>query len=525
MNKRFALTLLAVVGLAAFVASVQAELIWDITPGDGGTITEGAGTWANGGGNWNTGSGDTTWDNAAPDSARFGNTVGTSTYQINVDGTVKATGLTINRKFNYVPVVTEGVADGTIEMNGATFTIPVYTTTKFYTPLTTAAGLEKIVIRGNSGETARTDEFVYLYNADDFDAPIEIGEAEACAVFVYSGTASTVGSFSFAGSTAGLGGDSTKSITVFNGSTLGIRSDTITDKNIILKGGAGYGNRGNLEFYGSSYGSELQGNVTLEGDTVIETRATGKISGSLTGDYNLSITNAASNRPGAVTLTNAGNSSNSLSLSSDGGTDAVTHLILAGNYTADELVTLGLDSEATLRAGAMLTSPSVAVNNRGVLRGLGTVVGDVAVAAGGTIEGGEVDIYNPADSVSYLDVENTIGTLAVTGDVSLAGTLNVEFNSDTHAVDLLTVSGELDLAAGTINLTNLGSAASSGEPYVLATYGTLVGQSSVTVTGVVPDGYVLNFAYAGNQIALVPEPAMFALLAGLALAMAARRNR
>jgi hypothetical protein len=262
--------------------------------------------------------------------------------------------------------------------------------------------------------------------------------------------------------------------------------------------------------------------VTLEGDTTIKTRATGKISGSLTGDCNLTVVNAASNRVGAITLTNAVNSTNSLTV--QGASGAVVHLILAGNYTADEYVTIGgTDGGATIREDATLTSPVVNVNNRGVLRGVGSVVGDVVVAAGGTIEGGEADIYNSTDSVYYLDVDNTIGTLDVTGNVTMGGTLNVEYNSDTATIDLVNVSGELNLTGGTINLTNLGTATLSGGPYVFATYGSLTG--SPTVTGTIPVGYEISYTYNGNNIALVPEPSTFILLALAGLALAAYKRR
>jgi autotransporter-associated beta strand protein len=46
-----------------------AAKIWDITQGDGVTITAGSGTWLTGGPNWNTGSADSTW--AAGDTATF----------------------------------------------------------------------------------------------------------------------------------------------------------------------------------------------------------------------------------------------------------------------------------------------------------------------------------------------------------------------------------------------------------------------------------------------------------------------
>jgi hypothetical protein len=512
-------------GLAVFLllppAIANAALIWD-----GNTSTTGVqdtgGTWINGGNNWWNGNANVAWDNANPTVAQFGNANSTSAYDITVNGTVKATGLTCNKATNFLPDATNG---GTIEMNGATFTVPTYQTLKFYTPLTTAAGVEKIVLKGNSTQSAK---YLYLYNANDFDAAIEIGGAtanEACAVFVSAGTPLTT-PVVLPGTTAGLGGDATKSITVLSGSTLGIRSNTITDKPIVLKGGTGFGGRGNLEFYSPAWNCDLQGSVTMEADTTICTRANGKISGSLTGDFNLAISSSASNTPGAVTFTNAVNSSNSLTVSSQTqATIATGHFILAGNYTADEHVTLNKYGEATIRSGATLTSPVVNVNNGGALRGVGSVDADVIVAVGGTIEAGEEDIINavPDPDVYYLDVASTIGTLSVAGNVTVAGTFDVEYDSTARAADRLDVSGTLDLTGATLKLTDVGSSMLNGGPYVLASYGTLVG--TPTLSGVVPEGYQLVFDYQGNKIALVPEPAAIALLLSLALAVAGSRRR
>ena len=49
-----------------------ATLVWDIGPGDGAVITDGAGTWSDGTGNWNDGATDANWNNATPDDAVFG---------------------------------------------------------------------------------------------------------------------------------------------------------------------------------------------------------------------------------------------------------------------------------------------------------------------------------------------------------------------------------------------------------------------------------------------------------------------
>ena len=74
-----------------------ANLIWDISPGNGATITGGTGTWTNGLGDWNTGASDTTWNNATPDAATFGGTAGTVT----LGGAVTVGNITLNTA-NYI---------------------------------------------------------------------------------------------------------------------------------------------------------------------------------------------------------------------------------------------------------------------------------------------------------------------------------------------------------------------------------------------------------------------------------------
>ncbi len=65
-----AMALLA--GLSLGLRASAATLTWDVTAGDGATVSDGDGAWSNGAGNWNTGAGDANWNNATPDSAILG---------------------------------------------------------------------------------------------------------------------------------------------------------------------------------------------------------------------------------------------------------------------------------------------------------------------------------------------------------------------------------------------------------------------------------------------------------------------
>ena len=114
------------------------------------------------------------------------------------------------------------------------------------------------------------------------------------------------------------------------------------------------------------------------------------------------------------------------------------------------------------------------------------------------------------------------GTFTVTGDTTLDGTLALKLNAVTS--DLLVDSGVLNLDPGsTLNLSTL--ATPSAPVYVLATYSTLNGTFG-SVNGI-PAGYSLNYAYGGNEVALVavPEPTGVFAVAVLAAPLFLRRRR
>ena len=78
--------LAAFLTLLAAPSAFAAALTWDITPGDGATITPGSGTWLDLSGNWNNGVMDTNWNNADPDTATFSGADGA--YTITVGGPI-----------------------------------------------------------------------------------------------------------------------------------------------------------------------------------------------------------------------------------------------------------------------------------------------------------------------------------------------------------------------------------------------------------------------------------------------------
>jgi autotransporter-associated beta strand protein len=179
-------------------------------------------------------------------------------------------------------------------------------------------------------------------------------------------------------------------------------------------------------------------------------------------------------------------------------------LTAANTYTGDTTIGGG-----TLDLLGSLTS-KVSVGDQSTLKGAGSIVGDVVAAAGSTIE--------PGDS---------IGTLTLTGNVALGGTLDVEYDGAAAAqkIDLLAVNGNLDLTGATFDFAPIaGGSPLSGEPHVFVTYtGTLTGMAG----GTAPTGYKVDYGTPGQiALTLVPEPStwIMLILAGLALTAYKRRR-
>ncbi|MBN1589924.1 MAG: autotransporter-associated beta strand repeat-containing protein [Pirellulales bacterium] len=182
--------------------------------------------------------------------------------------------------------------------------------------------------------------------------------------------------------------------------------------------------------------------------------------------------------------------------------DGILTLGGANTYTGDTSVQAG-----GLSVTGSITS-DVTVDAAAVLMGTGTIEGNVAMAA-----------------ESELAPGASVGTLTVTGDLTVGGTLDIEYDSDAETIDLLAVSGTLDLDGATISFSDLGTGTLESTALIFATYGTLTGTPLPPVN--VPMGYTVNYAYGGNNVALVavPEPSVIALLLGLGLTLAALRFR
>ena len=121
----------------------------------------------------------------------------------------------------------------------------------------------------------------------------------------------------------------------------------------------------------------------------------------------------------------------------------------------------------------------------GELHGRGSTTGGVNVSSG--------TILSPG---SIADI-NDFGF----GSADIDGTLEINFGRT--ATDILEVTNALDLTGATIDFAGLNEASFlTGESHVIASYGSLVGSESVTVTNL-PIGFDIDFDYmSGNQIAI-----------------------
>lgn len=157
-------------------------------------------------------------------------------------------------------------------------------------------------------------------------------------------------------------------------------------------------------------------------------------------------------------------------------------LTAPNSYTGATMVTAGTLRVSNL-SGSATGSGTVTVDGAGTLAGTGIIGGDVVV--NGQVTPGV-----------------TTGDLTLTGNVSFAAgsTLKIDVNdASAPKKDLLAVAGTLSAAAATLDFDVTGSLA---EPvYVVATY---TGSAPAGFTAVdVPAGYVVDYDYNGNSIALV----------------------
>ncbi|NLE39979.1 MAG: hypothetical protein GX621_18330 [Pirellulaceae bacterium] len=206
---------------------------------------------------------------------------------------------------------------------------------------------------------------------------------------------------------------------------------------------------------------------------------------------------------------------------------SVVGITLAPNVADGGLQKKGL---GTLTLAGANTYTGLTDVQAGTLAVTGSLAGDVEVQSDAVLMGtGSIANLVGADD-STVAPGTSVGTLLVSGNATLAGVLDIEYDSSTGAIDVLGVTGQLDLSGGTLQFADIAleAIALTENAYVFATYGELVGENPTIAMETVPTGYFVDFAHGGNSIALVaiPEPSIGVLLIGLlGTIMVASRRR
>jgi autotransporter-associated beta strand protein len=196
--------------------------------------------------------------------------------------------------------------------------------------------------------------------------------------------------------------------------------------------------------------------------------------------------------------------------------------IFSGTLTQGTAQTLALNkigSGTQVLGGSNLYTGSTTVTAGTLIINGSLASSSVTVKPNATLGGNAVVQSLVTDSGSTLAPGNSIGTIAVAGNATLGGFLEIELDgTGGGSSDRIVVNGLLNLNNASLRLTNQpGGTAPDGDVHILATYTTLSGAFS-NISGV-PEGYRIDYRYdngiSPNHIALVPipEPATLSLLA------------
>ena len=438
----------------SIVNNVNAGLIWDgnIDYADG--VQETAGNWQDGGAaNWRgAGPANEAWSNAALNGAQFGNAVSTTNVTVTVDGGgVTASGLVFKRSYTLQggPVTLSGTAPEISCPTGATNATTATLTSNLI-------ATNDLILRGAAPTLSSSYYKFVLGGANTYSGNLILHDSALADINSATALSST-----------GTG------VIVDAGSTLRILapSGTFGAGQTLQLSGNGFGNSGNL--HNSRAGLMLapspSGSLTWAGNIVLNTNSSIASSQTTAGTVNT----ISGNISGSGKLTKTSDKTLALTgtCTYTGGTDIYRNV---------------LQVDGTLGTAGSTVTVGTGTYTDAALKGIGSITGDVLVNTVGTLEAGD-----------------SIGTLTLTGNVTVNGKFKVEYDSFADTIDKLVVNGDLNLGGATMTFSEYSSTpdALATGVYVFATYTGTLTQPTAVPTGI-PAGFDIDWAYSGNSIAL-----------------------
>ncbi|MBF0460237.1 MAG: autotransporter domain-containing protein [Magnetococcales bacterium] len=251
------------------------------------------------------------------------------------------------------------------------------------------------------------------------------------------------------------------SVAVAAGATLGLATGVTSTLNVT----GGVGSTVSL-----AAGSTLNATTVAGAKTSFDGALAGTGTFNATGAGSLTLTGANTNT-GTMNVTGGG------ILILDGASTSHAGTVTVGNAT----LVVGDDTST----GAKITAP-VNIDSGGILKGKGTIVGNVSVA--GTVKPG-----------------NSIGTLSVTGDYTQVGTYAAEFDPTTPGLsDKIAATGIATLSGG-VTAIKLPVAALStwANRYQILTAGSIVGKFASSAMDIPDPALTTHLMYSPTAVDLI----------------------
>jgi len=230
-----------------------------------------------------------------------------------------------------------------------------------------------------------------------------------------------------------------------------------------------------------------------------------------------SVWNVSSNiSVGIMNASNAGLNSNNVLTVQNGATVTAGALYVSttSSHLASSVASEVFSNNRVVVNGGNLFVTNAAGNANTIIGEVGQ--GSLVISNGGFMQANNLVVTNYGVNVNTLTLSN-LGQLNA-GTMTLNGVMTID-----NTGDFVNVVGQLNLTGATLNFSNLGTLTES--VYVFGQYGTLAA-APATVNNV-PAGYTFDSTYNGDQLALIPEPSVLALVGTglLGVAVLLRRRR